>query len=131
MQPMKPSVGVMSCLAFRVGEPDGREPLHELPLPRVSYLNSATPFIAHILHQYVRALSRFLNEYGGPTRTVILVTRKQILKQLLEYSPKGKHPHLQVIIDLTALEVSLLMIEVESKPELLASPGLSFELVSI
>ena len=26
----------MFCLAFRVGEPDGREPLHELPLPMVS-----------------------------------------------------------------------------------------------
>jgi hypothetical protein len=32
---MKPLVGVMSCLAFYVGKPDEREPLHELPLPKV------------------------------------------------------------------------------------------------
>ena len=50
------------------------------------------------------ALSRFLNEYGWPTRAVIRATRKQILKELLKYSPKGKRPHLQVIVDLTTLE---------------------------
>ena len=50
------------------------------------------------------ALSRFLNEYGWPTRAVIRATRKQVLKELLKYAPKGKRPHLQVIIDLTSLE---------------------------
>jgi hypothetical protein len=50
------------------------------------------------------ALSRFLNEYGWPTRAVIRATRKQILQELLKYSPKGKRPYLQVIIDLTTLE---------------------------
>ncbi len=33
----------MSCLPFRVGEPDGREPLHELPLPMILA-------IAHLLN---------------------------------------------------------------------------------
>jgi hypothetical protein len=50
------------------------------------------------------ALSRFLNEYGWPTRAVIQATRKQIIKELLKYAPRGKRPHLQVIIDLTTLE---------------------------
>ena len=50
------------------------------------------------------ALSRFMNEYGWPTRAVIRATRKQVLKELLKYAPRGKRPHLQVIIDLTTLE---------------------------
>lgn len=50
------------------------------------------------------ALSRFFNEYGWPTRSVIRATRTQILKELLKYAPRGKRPHLQVIIDLTTLE---------------------------
>lgn len=50
------------------------------------------------------ALSRFMNEYGWPTRAVIRATRKQILIELLKYAPRGKRPHLQVIIDLTTLE---------------------------
>jgi hypothetical protein len=50
------------------------------------------------------ALSRFLNEYGWPTRAVIRATRKQIIKELLKYAPRGRRPHLQVIIDLTTLE---------------------------
>ena len=50
------------------------------------------------------ALSRFFNEYGWPTRSVIRATRKQVLKELLKYAPIGKRPHLQVIIDLTTLE---------------------------
>ena len=50
------------------------------------------------------ALSRFFNEYGWPTRAVIRATRKQVLKELLKYAPRGKRPHLQVIIDLTTLE---------------------------
>jgi hypothetical protein len=35
---IKPAVGAMSCLAFYVGKPDEREPLHELPLPHSSLL---------------------------------------------------------------------------------------------
>jgi Transposase DDE domain len=50
------------------------------------------------------ALSRFLNEYGWPTRAVIRATRKQVLQELLKYAPRGQRPHLQVIIDLTTLE---------------------------
>ena len=50
------------------------------------------------------ALSRFFNEYGWPTRSVIRATRKQVLKELLKYAPIGKRPHIQVIIDLTTLE---------------------------
>jgi Transposase DDE domain len=50
------------------------------------------------------ALSRFLNEYGWPTRSVIRATRKQIITEILKYAPRGKRPYLQVIIDLTTLE---------------------------
>jgi Transposase DDE domain len=50
------------------------------------------------------ALSRFMNEYGWPTRAVIRATRKKVLEELLKYAPRGKRPHLQVIIDLTTLE---------------------------
>ena len=46
------------------------------------------------------ALSRFMNEYEWPTRAVIRATRKQVIKELLKYAPRGKRPHLQVIIDL-------------------------------
>ena len=50
------------------------------------------------------ALSRFFNEYGWPTRTVIRTTRQHILKQLSRYTAIGQRPYLQVIIDLTTLE---------------------------
>jgi Transposase DDE domain len=50
------------------------------------------------------ALSRFFNEYGWPTRSVIRATRKHVLNELLKYAPRGRRPHLQVIIDLTTLE---------------------------
>jgi hypothetical protein len=56
------------------------------------------------LLKFPAALSRFFNEYGLPTRSVIRATRKQVLKELLKYAPRGKRPHLQVIIDLTTLE---------------------------
>ena len=58
----------------------------------------------HCVIKSAAALSRFMNEYGWPTRAVIRATRKQILKELLKYAPKGRRPHLQVIIDLTTLE---------------------------
>lgn len=50
------------------------------------------------------ALSRFLNHYPWPTRQVIRKTRAAVLEQLCAYSPRGRRPHLQVIIDLTTLE---------------------------
>ena len=58
----------------------------------------------HCVIKSAAALSRFMNEYGWPTRAVIRATRKHVLKQLLKYAPVGKRPHLQVIIDLTTLE---------------------------
>ena len=58
----------------------------------------------HCVLKSAAALSRFMNEYGQPTRAVIRATRKQVLKELLKYAPRGKRPHLQVIIDLTTLE---------------------------
>jgi Transposase DDE domain len=58
----------------------------------------------HCVLKSAAALSRFMNEYGWPTRAVIRATRKQVLKELLKYAPRGKRPHLQVIIDLTTLE---------------------------
>ena len=50
------------------------------------------------------ALSRFLNHYQWNTRQVIRTVRTAILKQLLTYAPRGRRPHLQVIVDLTTLE---------------------------
>jgi hypothetical protein len=58
----------------------------------------------HCVIKSAAALSRFMNEYGWPTRAVIRATRKQVLKELLQYAPRGKRPHLQVMIDLTTLE---------------------------
>lgn len=58
----------------------------------------------HCVLKSAAALSRFMNEYGWPTRSVIRATRKHILKELLKYAPRGRRPHLQVIIDLTTLE---------------------------
>jgi hypothetical protein len=50
------------------------------------------------------ALSRFLNNYGWPTRAVIRASRRYILDQIMKYAPPGRRPYLQVIIDLTTLE---------------------------
>lgn len=50
------------------------------------------------------ALSRFLNNYGWPTRAVIRASRRHVLEQVMKYAPPGRRPHLQVIIDLTTLE---------------------------
>jgi hypothetical protein len=74
----------------------------------------------HCVLKSAAALSRFMNEYGWPTRAVIRATRKQVLKELLKYAPRGKRAHLQVIIDLTT--VNLLLIEVESKRDLHLHP---------
>lgn len=50
------------------------------------------------------ALSRFLNQYDWSTRQVIRAVRQRIVEELLQYSPRGRRPWLQVIIDLTSLE---------------------------
>ena len=50
------------------------------------------------------ALSRFLNHYQWNSRRVIRAVRVSILQQLLAYAPRGRRPHLQVIVDLTTLE---------------------------
>ncbi len=62
------------------------------PLPQQSQIKSAA------------ALSRFLNKYDWPTRRVIRQVRKAIVTELLKYSPRGRRPWLQVIVDLTTLE---------------------------
>jgi len=58
------------------------------PLPQHSQLKSAG------------ALSQFLNHYGWLTR-VIRSMQSWVLEQLLVWGPKGRRPHLQLIVDLT------------------------------
>lgn len=62
------------------------------------------PLPQHSKAKSPSALSRFLNHYQWPTRRVIREARAAVLKQLCAYSPRGRRPHLQVIIDLTTLE---------------------------
>ena len=50
------------------------------------------------------SLSRFLNRYDWSTHSLIKSLRNWIVEQLISYVPKGRKPHLQVIIDLTTLE---------------------------
>jgi Transposase DDE domain len=49
------------------------------------------------------SLSRFLNRYHWPTRSVLRITRQYIVAQILAHAPHHKVP-LRVIIDLTTLE---------------------------
>ncbi|MGD1938114.1 MAG: transposase [Cyanophyceae cyanobacterium] len=49
------------------------------------------------------ALSRFLNCYSWPTRAVIRQVRAYLVQVLLAHRPKGRRPHLQLILDLTCL----------------------------
>ncbi|MBD2259312.1 transposase [Pseudanabaena sp. FACHB-2040] len=62
------------------------------PLPQHSELKSAS------------ALSRFLNHYAWSVRGVIRQVRGALREQLQRYRPRGRRPHLQVILDLTTLE---------------------------
>jgi len=62
------------------------------PLPEHSGLKSAS------------ALSRFLNYYCWSVRGVIRQVRRTLQEQLRQYQPRGRRPHLQVILDLTSLE---------------------------
>jgi hypothetical protein len=50
------------------------------------------------------ALSRFLNVYSWSVRQVIRRLRGAVRQQLQQYGPRGRRPHLQVIVDLTTLE---------------------------
>ncbi|MGK7879226.1 MAG: transposase [Crocosphaera sp.] len=50
------------------------------------------------------AISRFLNHYNWPTRSLIRTIRSFILNLVLSQRKKGRKPILQVIIDLTTLE---------------------------
>lgn len=49
-------------------------------------------------------LSRFLNVYTWSVREVIRRLRAAVRQQLQQYRPRGRRPHLQVIVDLTTLE---------------------------
>ena len=72
-------------------------------LPEHCVLKSAAALSRCLVQRTLRSPQRdcirFMNEYGWPTRAVIRATRKQVLQELLKYAPKGKRPHLQVIID--------------------------------
>jgi hypothetical protein len=62
---------------------------------------------AHLQNSTIKsasALSRFLNHYQWNTRGVIQAVRATIIEQLLTDAPRGRRPHLQVIVDLTTLE---------------------------
>jgi hypothetical protein len=62
------------------------------PLPEHSQLKSAS------------ALSRFLTVYTWSVRQVIRHMRQAIRQALKRYRPRSRHPHLQVILDMTTLE---------------------------
>lgn len=62
------------------------------------------PLPQHSLVKSASALSRFLNEYGWPTRKLVQFGRQAMLRQLLQYAPKGRRPWLQVMVDLTTLQ---------------------------
>ena len=50
------------------------------------------------------ALSRFLNHYSWSVRRIICCVRQAVRKRLSTYRPRGRRPHLQVMLDLTTLE---------------------------
>jgi hypothetical protein len=62
------------------------------PLPEHSPLKSPS------------ALSRFLNIYRWSVREVIRRLRRAMCQQIQQYCPRGRRPHLQVIVDLKTLE---------------------------
>ena len=61
------------------------------PLPQQTQVKSAS------------SLSRFLNQYGWPTRAVIRTTRQHIVQQVVQHRQRRDLP-LRVLIDLTSLE---------------------------
>jgi hypothetical protein len=62
------------------------------------------PLPQHCQLKSAGALSRFLNHYDWPTRQLIRSIRQWVLEQLLVRAPRGRRPHLQLIVDLTTLE---------------------------
>ncbi len=60
----------------------------------------------HASHKSASALSRFLDLYDWPTRSVIRALRRQVLKTLLERRKSGRRPILRAIVDLTPLQKS-------------------------
>jgi hypothetical protein len=62
------------------------------PLPEHSTLKSSS------------ALSRFLTVYTWSVRQMVRRVRQAITQQLQRFRPRGRRPHLQVILDLTTLE---------------------------
>lgn len=57
-------------------------------------------------HKSPSSLSRFLNLYDWPTKSVIRSLRGEVLKVLLERRKVGRRPILRVIVDLTPLQKS-------------------------
>jgi hypothetical protein len=60
----------------------------------------------HTAHKSPSALSRFLNFYHWPTRSLIRTLRRAALQNLLERRKVGRRPFLRAIIDLTPLQKS-------------------------
>jgi hypothetical protein len=63
-----------------------------------------TPLPEHSPLKSPSALSRFLNLYTWSVRGLIRRLQQALRQQLQQYSPRGRRPHLQVIVDLTTLE---------------------------
>jgi hypothetical protein len=63
-----------------------------------------TPLPEHSKLKSPSALSRFLNVYSWSVRGMIRRLRRAVRQQLQQYRPRGRRPHLQVIVDLTTLE---------------------------
>ncbi|MEO0538767.1 MAG: transposase [Cyanobacteria bacterium P01_A01_bin.123] len=63
-----------------------------------------TPQPEHSQLKSASALSRFLSVYSWSVRQVIRQVRQAICQELKRYRPRGRHPHLQVILDMTTLE---------------------------
>lgn len=60
----------------------------------------------HANHKSASALSRFLNLYEWPTKSVIRTLRREVLEALLERRKVGRRPVLRAIVDLTPLQKS-------------------------
>lgn len=60
----------------------------------------------HANHKSASALSRFLNFYEWPTKSVIRTLRREVLETLLERRKVGRRPVLRAIVDLTPLQKS-------------------------
>src|SRR6478672_372064 len=63
-----------------------------------------TPLPEHSKLKSPSALSRFLNVYSWSVRGMIRRLRRAVRQQLQQYRPRGRRPHLQVIVDLTTLQ---------------------------